>query len=332
MDCGAALVAACAWRSRGPRAPRCCSRPAPPPAPPSPARSSRTGTTAAAPAARWRRRAVRRIPNVRVELYTAAGSFSASTNTNAAGRLQLHGPRRGHVHGARRQPHHRVDPRRRLRGGHLPAGADLPHQRGDRAPRSPSTDRVGGQNPALIDAGSGASGTTLASLTTATTTPQSITTVVLAAAGDDRLRRRLRLQLRHDREHQRHRAGLAAPVRDERERARPARAPSRRSGLTAGFETSIFMIPNGVANPGQNTGYANQLDRRRRERRRGAHHARERAARDHRHQHDPRRPDPDRERARHGRRRRDQPADGRAPAAPSARAGPRCRSSAGPRS
>ena len=31
------------------------------------------------------------------------------------------------------------------------------------------------------------------------------------------------------------------------------------SGLTAGFETSIFMIPNGVANAGQNTGYANQL-------------------------------------------------------------------------
>ena len=31
------------------------------------------------------------------------------------------------------------------------------------------------------------------------------------------------------------------------------------AGLTAGFETSIFMIPNGVANPGQNIGYANQL-------------------------------------------------------------------------
>lgn len=31
------------------------------------------------------------------------------------------------------------------------------------------------------------------------------------------------------------------------------------TALPAGFESSIFMIPNGVANPGQNTGYANQL-------------------------------------------------------------------------
>jgi parallel beta-helix repeat protein len=31
------------------------------------------------------------------------------------------------------------------------------------------------------------------------------------------------------------------------------------SFLPGGFESSIFMIPNGAANPGQNTGYANQL-------------------------------------------------------------------------
>lgn len=31
------------------------------------------------------------------------------------------------------------------------------------------------------------------------------------------------------------------------------------AGLPAGFESSIFMIPNGSANPGQNTTYANQL-------------------------------------------------------------------------
>ena len=31
------------------------------------------------------------------------------------------------------------------------------------------------------------------------------------------------------------------------------------AGLTAGFEASVFMIPNGVANAGQNAGYANQL-------------------------------------------------------------------------
>ena len=69
------------------------------------------------------------------------------------------------------------------------------------------------------------------------------------------------------------------------------------SFLPSGFESSIFMIPNGAANAGQNTAYANQLSGRRR-----GDHADRRAACDLGQQHASRRHHADRERRQHQRR------------------------------
>ena len=263
------------------------------------ARSSRTGTTAAGPAVRWRRRAEPASRTSASRLYTAAGVFSTSTNTVAGGTYSLT-PRRGHVDDPRRQPHasrrraaaaarrepacpcRRSAPTRRPRSrgrGHGPRrrpepGAD---RRGQRRGRHHARVADHGDDHAAVDHLRSCS-----------------------PRRSERHRRRLRLQLRHDREHRRHRAGLAAPVRGERERADRRGRPGA-GGSDRGVRDLDLHDPERCREPGTEHRLRQPADRRRRERGRGAHHARERAARDHRHQHDPRRPDPDRERARHGR-------------------------------
>ncbi|HTO70092.1 MAG TPA: hypothetical protein VMR31_09555 [Myxococcota bacterium] len=196
------------------------------------------------------------INNVRVEFYTSAGAWVNSANTNAAGVYSRGGLAAGTyvvrvVNGTIAS----------ARGGGCAAGTCLPVQtyrtNASPLPVTDVTDHVGGEVPAKVDAGSNTTGATLASLTTAAATPQSITSVVVATnatvsgvdfgfnfdtivnvndTGQGSLRQFLTNANTITGE-----AGLA------------------QSGLLAGFETSVFMIPNGVANPGQNAGYANQL-------------------------------------------------------------------------
>ena len=198
-------------------------------------------------------------PNARVELYSAAGTFTASTVTGASGGYSFSGLAAGTYH-------------IRVVNGSVPssrtgyvAGTHLPVQtyRTDASTGTPVavTDYVGGTNPTLTDPGNGAAGTTFNTATYVFTaglvgTAQSVTHVVLGAtdivhvdfgfnfntivntndAGQGSLRQFL------TNANGLSNAGLAIV------------------GQPAATDVSIFMISNGVAHPGQRAGLPNQLD------------------------------------------------------------------------
>jgi hypothetical protein len=115
-------------------------------------------------------------PSARVELYDAGGSFLAFTTTDALGAYAFPGLAPGSY--SVRVVNASVSS---SRAGYVPGLLAVQTFRTDAASglALPVTNRVGGENPALADAGDGA--TTLAALTTATTTAQSVTPVTLAA-------------------------------------------------------------------------------------------------------------------------------------------------------
>jgi hypothetical protein len=197
------------------------------------------------------------IPNVRVEIYTAAGAFSTSTNTNGSGLYSVTGLSAGTytVRVANRSI-------ASTRGGGCAAGTCIPVQtfrtNASPLPVTAVTDRVGGQNPALLDSVNNTTSASLASLTTATTTPQSITSVVLATNGTTVTG--VDFGFNFDTIVNTANTGQGS-LRQfvVNANALTGEGSLAQDGLAAGFETSVFMIPNGVANPGQNTGYANQL-------------------------------------------------------------------------
>ena len=199
------------------------------------------------------------IQTVRVELYTAAGAFSASTNTNASGTYTFNGLAAGTytVRVASRTA-------ASTRTGGCGAGTCLPVQtfRTDASTGAAVavTNRVGGQNPALADAGSNTTSATLASLTTAAATPQSITTVVLSSGAGSFSVGGVDFGFNFDTIVNTNDTGQGS-LRQwvVNANAITGEASLAQVGMAAGRETSIFMIPNGIANPGQNTGYANQL-------------------------------------------------------------------------
>ncbi|HTO09248.1 MAG TPA: hypothetical protein VMR86_19510, partial [Myxococcota bacterium] len=194
------------------------------------------------------------IQNVRVEVYSAAGAFLTFATTNASGAYSLTRTAGTYIV---RVANLTIAS---ARGGACAAGTCIPVQtyRTDASTGTPAavTDHVGGENPTLVDAGNGS--TTLAALTTATTTAESITTVVLATNGTtvngvdfgfnfdtivstrDTGQGSLRQWVTN-----------ANTITGE--------AGLAQVGLTAARETSVFMIPNGVANPGQIATYTNQL-------------------------------------------------------------------------
>lgn len=199
------------------------------------------------------------IPNVRVEVYTSAGAYSTSVNTNAAGAYSVTGLGAGTytVRVANRSI-------ASTRGGGCAAGTCIPVQtfRTNAAPAAGGvvavTDRVGGQNPQLIDSVNNTTSATLASLTTATTTPQSITSVQLSNGGSTVSG--VNFGFNFDTIVNVANTGQGS-LRQfvVNANALTGEGALAQVGQTAGRETSIFMIPNGVANPGQNTSYANQL-------------------------------------------------------------------------
>ncbi len=193
------------------------------------------------------------INAVRMELYNAAGTFLATVNTAGGGAYAFNGLAAGTY--TVRAANLSVAS---TRTGACAAGTCIPVQTFRTNAASGAavavTNFVGGQVPGLSDAGNGT--TTLAALTTATTTAQSITTVVLGVpniAG-------VNFGFNFDTIVNVNNAGQGS-LRQfiTNSNTKTGEGALVQVGQTAGRETSIFMIANGIANPGQNVGYANLL-------------------------------------------------------------------------
>ena len=198
-------------------------------------------------------------PGARAELYGSGGNFVAATTTDAGGRYRFSVAAGGYtvrvVNGSVSSS----------RPGSV-AGL-LPVQTFRTSGGAADPNRVGGEDPSKVDAGNGS--TTLAALTNATTTPQSLTgvTVTTGAAvaenldfgfnfdtvvstrnsGQGSLRQFILNSNALGGE-----AGLAQ--QGSRKNSSSTNAP-----LPAGFESSIFMIPDGNVHPGLRAGLTNQL-------------------------------------------------------------------------
>jgi trimeric autotransporter adhesin len=112
-------------------------------------------------------------------------------------------------------------------------------------------DRVGGENPTEIDALANTTSATLASLDTPTAEVQSITTVKVinsSVAG-------INFGYNFDTIVNTKNSGQGSLSQF----ITNSNALGGESSLPGGYETSIFMIPNGTANPGHNSNYVNQL-------------------------------------------------------------------------
>jgi trimeric autotransporter adhesin len=109
--------------------------------------------------------------------------------------------------------------------------------------------RVGGEAPQLMDAGDGS--TTLSNLTTTTTKAQSIATITVGTASATGID----FGFNFDTIVNTNDSGQGSL----RQFIENSNALGGEASLPGGYETSIFMIPNGAANPGQNTSYLHQL-------------------------------------------------------------------------
>jgi uncharacterized repeat protein (TIGR01451 family) len=116
-------------------------------------------------------------------------------------------------------------------------------------------DRVGGEDPAIVDADSNTTSATLASLTTAGATPQSVTAATLGIADVSGLD----FGYNFDTIVSTRDAGQGTLRQFLLNANALGNAGLAQAGLTAGSETSVFMITDGIAHPGLRAGLANQL-------------------------------------------------------------------------
>ncbi len=195
------------------------------------------------------------ISGARVELYSSAGAFVSSTTTSASGIYVFNSLANGTY--AVRVASNGATGVRSTRAVCITCVPVQTYRTNAGSGMAAAvTDHVGGENPALVDAADNTSSATLASLTTGTTAAESITTVTKGVApvtGVD-------FGFNFDTIVSTRNSGQGS-LRQFITNANGlgGGASLAQSGLTAGLETSVFMIPNGSANPGQNTGYANQL-------------------------------------------------------------------------
>ncbi len=194
-------------------------------------------------------------PNARVELYNSAGTFVSATTTDANG-LYTFNPGAG-TYTVRVVNSSVTSSRTGAVAGLLPVQT-----------YNGTTTAVGGANPAKVDAGNGAAGTTLASLNTATTIAESQAVVTsgvgsATATGAD-------FGFNFDvvvNTNDTGQGSLRQFITNSNAlggEASLAQAGSNAAGaLPTGTETSIFMIPDGAAHPGLlasgNGGPASQL-------------------------------------------------------------------------
>ncbi|HMJ05953.1 MAG TPA: carboxypeptidase regulatory-like domain-containing protein, partial [Chthoniobacterales bacterium] len=189
-------------------------------------------------------------PGARVELYDGSGNFVSFTTTDASGNYTFNNvspgaqtvrvvnttvtsSRTGYVGSLLRVQTFRTD-------GSTGAAVAV-------------TDRVGGEIPALTDAGNGS--TTLAALTTATTTPQSITAVTVGAASVPGLD----FGFNFDTIVNTKDTGQGSFRQFIINANTLGNAGLAQAGQTTGKEASIFMISDGAAHPGLRAGLPNLL-------------------------------------------------------------------------
>ncbi|GIW22040.1 MAG: hypothetical protein KatS3mg068_1047 [Candidatus Sericytochromatia bacterium] len=188
-------------------------------------------------------------PNVRVELYNSAGNFVTFTTTNASGIYTFSGLLPGNY--TVRVVNSSVTSSR-PGGGSGELGVQTFRTDVSSGIVVDITNMVGGQDPTKVDAGNGS--TTLSALNTSTTTAQSITNVYLVSniTGVD-------FGFNFDTIVNTNNSGQGSLRQFILNSNALGNSGLAQVGQTPGKEVSIFMIPNGVSNPGQNTSYTNQL-------------------------------------------------------------------------
>jgi hypothetical protein len=197
------------------------------------------------------------LPGARVELYNSSGPFVSSTTTQSGGTYAFSGLAAGSY--TVRVVNDSVSS---SRSGYVTSLKAVQTFRTDASSGAAVaiTDHVGGQNPSVVDAAAGSAGATMNTTTGVFSagpsgTAQSITNVALGAsdvtgvdfgfgfdvivnvndAGQGSLRQFL----------------LNANAL--------ANAGLAQAGRTAGIENAIFMLADGTARPGMNTGYTTQF-------------------------------------------------------------------------
>lgn len=198
-----------------------------------------------------------------VELYSASGAFLSTTTTSAAGAFSFA------VDVNSTYSVRVVDST--VSSAHAGANAGLVGVQTYRTDASSGTaaavtDHVGGENPALADAGVNAGSATLASLTSSTRAPQSITTVAVGTAGVSGLDFGFNFDtiVNTSASGQGSLTQWIANANAFTDQGSMAQSGSRTlagvtTALAVGTETSIFMITNGSAVAGLRAGLSSQL-------------------------------------------------------------------------
>jgi trimeric autotransporter adhesin len=200
--------------------------------------------------------------NARVEIYDGSGIFKGSTLTNTSGFYEFSSSNvpGGIMAGTSYTVRVVNSSVTSSRSGYTSALLPIQTFRTNGLTSNVGTadpNRVGGEAPQLIDAANGS--TTLGDLTTATTKPESITVVTVGSADATGID----FGFNFDTIVNTNDSGQGS-LRQFILNSNSLGGEGTLAQLNqpAGYETSIFMIPNGVANPGHNTstGYSNQLN------------------------------------------------------------------------
>jgi uncharacterized repeat protein (TIGR01451 family) len=191
-------------------------------------------------------------PGTRVELYSSAGAYLEADTTNASGLYTIDGYAAGSYQV--RVVHATVTS---SRTGATSALRGVQTYRTDAGSGAAVavTDRVGGEIPALADAAANTTNAALATLTTATTTAESVSPVTLGNAdltGVD-------FGFNFDTITNANDTGAGSLRSFITNADALANTGLAQTGLTAGVETSVFMVSDGLAHPGLRAGLPNLL-------------------------------------------------------------------------
>lgn len=192
-----------------------------------------------------------RLPNVRVELYDASGTFSSAVLTDSNGLYAFSGV----VNGA--SGFVRVVGGTALSSRVGATGALLPVQtfrvNASSGGAIAVLDHVGGENPALADAGSGS--TTLAALSSPTTVAQSVAPVTVGANDLSQVD----FGFNFDTVVNKNDSGQGSLRQFLLNANALSNVGLAQAGLTPSLDNAVFMLADGTARPGLNVGYATQF-------------------------------------------------------------------------
>ena len=192
------------------------------------------------------------VVGARVELYDASGNFAGSTTSSASGVFTLDGWPAGSYR-VRVVNSSVLSTRTGAVAGLLPVQT----WRTDATTGTPVavTDRVGGENPVLADAAANTTNAALATLTTSTTTVQSLTPVTFGNANLTGLD----FGFNFDTIVNANDAGQGSLRQFLLNANALGNTGLAQAGLTAGVETSVFMVSDGLAHPGLRAGLTSGL-------------------------------------------------------------------------